>query len=253
MRLKDLQREFLGWLAGGDEEAAARLPLAKGAAHGLGVYQNNYRGALMACLAESFPLVRLWLGEGHFEAAAARHIDRVLPNSWTLDDYALGFPESLTEDYPYDPEVGELALIELALSQAFIAADAVALSCEQMSHVDWERAWLKTIPSLSLLDLQSNAADIWIALADEAPAPAAQWGQCRRPVLIWRQEWMCRLRSLDADEAAMLSALSRNSLAFADLCSIAMARWGEEEGITRIGQYLALWVADGLVSLIEPQ
>ncbi|MGG2339436.1 DNA-binding domain-containing protein, partial [Salmonella enterica] len=90
-----------------DEVAAGRLALSD--RRGLGVYQNNYRGALMACLADSYPQTLRWLGEAAFEASAARHIDRVPPHSWTLDDYALGFPASLASEWPDDREVAELA------------------------------------------------------------------------------------------------------------------------------------------------
>lgn len=247
MRLSEMQGAFLDWLASGDEAAARRLPLAKGAEHGLGVYQNNYRAALMACLADSFPQTLLWLGEGPFEAAAARHIERVPPDSWTLDDYALGFPAGLAEDYPYDPEVAELARIELVLSQVFVAADAVPLAPGAMGAIDWDHARLQTIPALSILSLHSNAEEIWIALADEAPPPPVRWEQEARSVLIWRQGFLCRLRSLDSDEAGLLAYLSGDAPAFADLCRIAVAQWGEQAGIARIGQYLAQWVADGLV------
>jgi len=248
MRLIDLQRDFLGWLASGDDEAAARLPLAD--PRGLRVYQNNYRGALMACLAESFPQTLLWLGEAAFEGAAARHIDRVPPSSWTLDDYARDFPESLCEDYPYDQEVGELARIELALSQTFIAADARPLQLDQMAHVDWDRAILQTIPALVILPLQTNAADIWIALAEDLPPPATQWAKAQSPLLVWRLDALCRLRSIDADEAAMLACMA-DGVPFADLCATAIAQWGEEEGLTRTGQGLSRWVGDGLITVLE--
>lgn len=247
MRLSEMQGAFLGWLASGEDAVMRRLPLAKGAEHGLGVYQNNYRAALMACLADSFPQTLRWLGEGPFEASAARHIERVPPDSWTLDDYALGFPASLAEDYPYDPEVEELARIELVLSQVFVAADAVPLDLAAMGAVDWDNARLQTVPALSILSLHSNAEEIWIALADEAPPPPVRWEQQARPVLIWRQGLLCRLRSLGSDEAGMLGHLSGAGLPFADLCKDAVAQWGEEAGIARIGQYLAQWVADGLV------
>jgi len=251
MRLSELQHNFLDWLASADDAVAARLPLAGDGRDGLAIYQNNYRGNLMACLADSFPHTLLWLGEAAFEAAAARHIDRVPPSSWTLDDYALGFPESLIEDYPYEAEVSELARIELALSQAFIAADAEVLKADQMGDVDWDRAMLQTIPALTILPLRSNADDIWIALAHEAPPPNAQWDETERPVLIWRQEWLCKMRRLNGDEAAMLGYLIGSEVPFADLCARAIGRWGEQDGIARIGQYLGQWVADELVRGVE--
>jgi hypothetical protein len=64
MRLSVLQGDFLAWLASGEQEDAARLPLAD--ARGLAVYQNNYRASLMACLADSFPQCA-WLGEAAFQ------------------------------------------------------------------------------------------------------------------------------------------------------------------------------------------
>jgi len=249
MRLTDLQRDFLGWLASGDDEAAARLPLAD--PRGLRVYQNNYRGALMACLADSFPQTLLWLGETAFEAAAARHIDRVPPSSWTLDDYARDFPESLSEDYPYDQDVGDLARLEQALSEAFIAQDAPALTLAMAGDVDWDQAILHAIPALAILPLRSNAADIWMALADETPPPAGEWSDGPRPVLIWRHEGLCRFRSLPSEEAEALALLIAGGLPFADLCAMLVDTLGEEEGIARAGQGLSRWVGDGLITVLE--
>jgi hypothetical protein len=56
------------------------------------VHQNNYRLQLIACLTESFTYTRGWIGGEAFEAAAAAHIDRVPPSSWTLDAYPRDFP-----------------------------------------------------------------------------------------------------------------------------------------------------------------
>ena len=52
------------------------------------------------------------------------HVARVPPSSWTLDAYPRDFPATLAPLYPDDPEVAELAVLELALAEAFVGADA---------------------------------------------------------------------------------------------------------------------------------
>ena len=251
MRLSALQSGFLSWLASGEEGDVAALPLRR--EQGLAVYQNNYHASLMTCLADTYPQTLAWLGEAEFYAAAARHIDRVVPHSWTLDDYADGFPASLTADYPDESEGGELAQIELALSRAFVAADAIALSPDRMGSVDWDKARLKAIPALSMLSQHSNAADIWMALADGEAPPAAFAQLTPSAILVWRREGLCRLRRLEADEAAMIEMLADGCPSFEDLCQQAMARWGEEQGIITIGQWLSRWVCDGLIVIANAE
>ncbi|HWU04157.1 MAG TPA: DNA-binding domain-containing protein [Novosphingobium sp.] len=249
MRLSALQSGFLGWLVGGDEDQPPNLPLRR--AEGLAVYQNNYRASLMACLAETCPQTMAWMGEADFRAAAARHIDRVPPHSWTLDEYADGLPDSLTAQYPDDREIGDLARIELALSQVFVAADAAAMTPAQMAGIDWGEAWLQAIPALAILSLATNAAEIWMALAEELPPPAAREQREPEAVLVWRVEGICRLRRLDADEAAMLRLLTSGHTRFEHICQQAIARWGEQKGIQAIGQWLARWVVDGLIAVAQ--
>lgn len=247
MRLSTLQKDFLGWLASGDEDAAQSLPLCR--AQGLAVYQNNYRASLMECVAETYPQTLAWMGEADFYAAAARHIDRVPPHSWTLDDYAEGLPASLNEEFPDDSDIGELARIELALSQVFVAADATAIGPAQMADMDWETAWVQTILALVILQQSTNAAEIWMAQVEGRVPPAALEQQEAGAVLVWRMDGICRLRRFDRDEAAILEMLTNEPLPFGKLCELAVARWGEEKGILSIGQWLANWVRDGLIAM----
>ena len=249
MRLSALQSGFLDWLVDGDEDQPPNLPLRR--AEGLAVYQNNYRASLMACLAETYPQTMAWMGEAEFRRVAAHHIDRVLPHSWTLDDYADGLPASLAAEYPDDREIGELARIELALSQTFVAANAAVMMPAQMVGIDWNGAWLQLIPALTILPLNTNAAEIWMALADERRPPVAREQRTPGAVLVWRLEGICRVRQLDADEADMVRRLVGNPTPFGHLCERAVARWGEEKAILAIGQWLARWVGDGLIAAAQ--
>ncbi len=118
MTLAQTQRDFSNWLHGGLTEG--RMLFGESAQAGLGVYRNNFRAQLAGCLEESFERTRQWIGGEAFHEAVVRHVERVSPSSWTLDAYPRDFPATLALLYPDDPEVAQLAKLELALANAFV-------------------------------------------------------------------------------------------------------------------------------------
>lgn len=241
--LIDLQRDMRAWLVAEDMSAAARYGAA--AAPGLRVYQNNYRAQLVACLEESFERTRAWIGDASFLQAVVTHVDRVPPSSWTLDAYARDFPATLALLYPADPEVVELAWLEMALGEAFVARDAAALAADEF-HVDWDRAVLLVTPSLDLSDLTTNAPAIWSALAAGETPPAAAPLPDPGALLVWRQGEAPCFRAIDQYERQALLAL-RAGMSFARLCDAMVETLGEEAGIARTGAMLGQWLGDGLI------
>lgn len=244
MSLHALQQDMRAWLMTGEDRAASRFPA--GALPGLLVYQNNYRAALMACLEESYPRTVAYLGTDAFRAAAARHIDDRPPDSWSLDHYAAHFPPALAAAFPSDPDVAELAMLELALSDAFVGPDCQALDAGELPWIDWDSATVRWVPTARLLAVQTNAADIWSALsAEDASPPDAELRPGR--VLVWRHGETSCFRALDAVEAEFAPILCQG-VGFADLCARLVAQLGEAEGVQRAGSWLGRWVADGLVA-----
>ena len=237
MSLLALQRDFGAFLRDGD---------AADAAPGMRVYQNNYRAQLVACLDDSFARTRAWLGDDAFEAAAIRHILRVPPSSWTLDAYARDFPDTLGWLHPDDPEIAELAWLELALAEAFVGPDVEPLLPPDARNVDWDAAILCFIPTIDLRVVTSNACDLWIALAAGETPPAAAMLDEPHCLIVWRQDLVSRFRLIDARETqAMMRA--RCGLSFADLCAAIVESCGEADGIPLAGFYLGRWLADGLL------
>ena len=244
MGLRALQEDFRAWLISEDEGSVQRLPL--GDRRGLPVYQNNYRGQLMGCLEESYPQTQAWIGSEAFRAIAARHIDAAPPYSWTLDEYAHGFPGTLRQSFPDDPEVVELAALELALGEAFIAEDAEPLTQDDLRSFDWDHAEIRLVPSAAFLSFQTNAEDIWCALDSEETCPQPVVTPQADTIVIWRQDFVCCFQRLEADEAALLPALSIG-LSFAVMCERLVAQRGVAEGIERAGALLARWTQAGLL------
>lgn len=248
MSLLALQRDMRDWLLREDMAAADRIGAAAGP--GLAVYQNNYRTQLVTCLELSFPRTRAWIGEDMFLHAAVHHIDSVPPSSWTLDAYGRDFPTTLARLHADDPEIAEIAGIELALEELFVAADSPAVRLGGLGNVDWDRAVLTFAPSIDLLHLQTNGYVIWSALVDQKEPPAPQYLDMSDIVILWRQGEQCRIRTIDDAELQALLKLRRGTT-FGALCRDIALSLGEEAGMSLVGRWLGLWLSDHMVVAID--
>ena len=241
MTLLALQCDFRDWLKSGGEQQAARFP--ESARAGLAIYQNNYRAQLTDCLEESFPATLAWLGGEAFHAAVVAHVEAAPPSSWTLDLYPRDFPATLRNLYPDDPEVGDIAMIEFALGEAFVANDAPPLALD-LSLVDWDSARFGFVPSLAIYKLATNAPAIWSAIIAGEDPPAATILRKDSAVIVWRTDETCRFRSIDMPESDALSYLSAPGTTFGSFCNSGRAHAEE------IGQWLSQWIADGIIAQI---
>jgi hypothetical protein len=245
--LAALQRDFRSWLTVEAADAAARF--GESAQSGLAVYLNNYRGQLMACLTEGFPAVRAWLGDAAFDAAAAAHIDRRPPHSWTLDAYAIEFPDTLDALYPEDPEVAEIARLERDLSLACVGRDGGVLSLAAMANIDWDGAILAAVATFSLLSVTTNAAAIWSAINSEQPPPAAVILDEPAVIAIWRKQYSPTFRTLDSVEARAILMVA-DGRTFGEICAAVVHEVGEVDGPRAAGKLMGRWIAEGMIGSI---
>ncbi|HEV7775549.1 MAG TPA: DNA-binding domain-containing protein [Luteibacter sp.] len=244
MMLIELQRDFRAWLVSASDDAAMRL--ADGELAGLSVYQNNYRAQLVGCLEQAFPHTRTWMGEEAFLTAAITHIDNRPPHAWTLDAYAAGFDDTLATLFPERPDLHELAWIEFALAEAFVAPDAGPLSAETLASIDWDSARLRLTPSFMSLVATTNAESIWSALWEGSAAPEGEMLDEAAGLIVWRRGFVSCLRRVDALESDALLQLRRDG-SFASLCEMLVERLGDTDGIARAGALLAHWLGSELI------
>lgn len=243
MSLLALQRDMRDWLDQGTEDCAARFPAS--ARSGLGIYQNNYRTQLAGCLEESFPITLAWLGDEAFHKAIMTHVETVPPSSWTLDRYPRGFPETLRRLHADDPEVHDLANLELALAEAFVAPDAPILAAD-FTRIDWDQAILSFVPSLAFHPLSTNAPAIWSAIVEGTPPqPAAELSDTAT-LMVWRSAETCRFRAIESHEREALRFLARCEGRFRSLCE----ELGETK-VAQVGQWLGHWISEGLITSIS--
>lgn len=245
MSLLDLQRDMRAWLAREDAAAAERLG-GTDIAPGLRVHQNNFRVQLATCLEDSFARTCDWIGGEDFHQAVVAHVERVSPSSWTLDAYPRDFPATLGLLHPADPEIAELAWIDLALAKAFAGPDAVPLAPAELGEVDWDHAILHLTPTLDLTDLATNSTAIWSALAEGAEPPPLQLLPEMGAILVWREGEAARFRAIGQLELQALLSV-RAGLPFSGLCATLVEELGEQAGVAWAGQLLGQWLADGLI------
>ncbi|MBN8820170.1 MAG: putative DNA-binding domain-containing protein [Sphingomonas sp.] len=246
MRLAELQRDFCACLTA--EGLASFGPWAR---TGLAVYQNNYRAQLAACLEESFEKTRQWIGSEAFHEAVVTHVERIPPSNWTLDAYPRDFPETLAMLYPIDPEVAELASLELALAEAFVGPDSAKLTAELIANTNWDHARLIFAPTLEILTLTTNTLAIWTALAEDSLPPMSALLPAEGAMIVWRDGEVPRFRAIDAAELRGILTI-KSGTTFADLCAAMVEHAGEAEGVTQAGVWLGEWLKDGmLVDIIE--
>lgn len=240
MRLHDLQRDFSRILRGNDDTISLN-----GA--GIDIYRNNYRAQLHATLADTFGHLHRWLGETKFRRAADFHIDRSPPHSWTLDAYGQDFPETLRALFPLDAEVFELAWLELAMADAFVAADADPVGLEQLAQVDWNRARLRFVPSLRLGEAATNAWAIWEALESDVSPPASAILSTAHGYIVWRRSLVSQFRVADAVQYRAISALHAG-MSFSEVCEVLAAELGENGAATAAAELLRGLIDDQLIA-----
>lgn len=246
MSLLALQQDFRAWLHVGRLPSDSRF---SGAAAGLEVYQNNFRGQIIACLDESFPVTRAWLGDDDFRTAIVAHVAETPPSSWSLDHYADAFPAALSRLHAADPEVAELAMLELALGQALVASDADPVTARDLVNVNWDIARIHLSPSLRLIPLTTNAPAIWLALNAEVAPPSVTPLPRSGELIVWRFEESSRFRTTDESEADALRQV-QNGMNFGALCA-ELSSTGRHDPATVAGGWLAQWLSDGLIVQIE--
>ena len=248
MTLAAWQQDFRSWLTDASEEAARRV--GADASRGLSVYQNNYRGQLIECLEHSFPQVRTLLGEDAFLHAAVTHINHHPPHAWTLDAYAYGFGDTLSVLFPHNPDIHELAWIENALAEAFVAHDAQPLPLDALASVDWDAARLRFAPSLRHRPATTNADSIWSALSANTEAPESEMLDEPGGLIVWRRQFVSCLKRVDAVEYEALLHLQENA-SFATLCDLLVERLGDADGVAKAGALLAGWLGSELIVGVE--
>lgn len=196
-----------------------RAPAAADEPLGLTIYRGTYLAQKRACLADTFPRTAALAGDG-FAALCDDFIAAHPAQSWSLDHYPAGFAPWLAAQGA-DGAWVDLARLEWAQAQAFVAPDAAVLTVADLGTVDWEAAQLALAPGAQVLPMRAET------------------------MLVWRCGHDVYLRPLAPGEAI----LAAPGFTFGAVCAASVAAHGEADGIARAGALLAQWAHEGVLVL----
>lgn len=252
--LKELQESFQAGILAGDDAILGEVKdsaLEERTAL-FGVYRNAYVARLAEILGNDYEQVHAYLGDAGFARLVKAYIGANPSNQRSARWFGRHLPEFAQTTMPFanHREVGEIAALEKALSDAFDGPDAAPLSIAELAAVpteDWPRLIFQPHPTAIRLTFDTNAAEIWSALKSETAPPSPARLPEPQAILVWRQEFMARFRPLDAEEAMMWNEAVKG-VRFGVLCEMVATFAGEDEAELRAATYLRGWIDLGLLA-----
>lgn len=261
MPLADLQRRFLGYLAGdGDgQDHADALDDIRGSRDlapddRLAIYRNSYHQRLIGALREDSPMLRHLLGDEQFDALALGYIAAHPSKTPNLRWYGEGLPAWLAraDDYARYPLLAELAEWERLLRQAFDGPDHAVLTLQHLQTLpasDWPLLALRLVPTAALHRQRFNTTAIWQALKAGTEPPEQVLLDEPAVWVIWRKDLQTLYRSVSPEEQPLLDSVS-DGTNFADLCANLVGLSEEEIPGKALG-WLQHWIGEGLLRSVE--
>ena len=143
------------------------------------VYRNNVAASLTEALVAGFPVIQKLLGDRFFRAMAGVYLRASPPSSPVLMTYGASFPAFLEGFAPvaHLPYLADTARLELALREAYHAADAAPLDPAALDTPALMGAVLTLAPAVRLVASPYPIHAIWRANTEAGAPPAAGGAQ----------------------------------------------------------------------------
>jgi hypothetical protein len=234
--LSGLQSAFKRYLLAGDneEDLAAQVARLAGvpAETRLDVYRNAYYVRLEQALARDFSALRAVVGDEAFGRLSAGYL-----TAHPSTQPSLRFLGQRLQDWlrraREEPALADLAALEWAVLHAFDAPDAPALTVARFEGIpaeQWPGLRLTLHPSVSLLALETNAREIWLAVRRGDPLPALQ--PTKERLVVWRGENGPQVEGVGAGGYALVAAFVKGS-SFASACET-LAELADADDVPRL-------------------
>lgn len=216
-----------------------------------GVYRETYVLRLEEALESDYPVLRAYVGPEAFNDLVAAYLERWPSRSYTLNRLGDHLPEFLADqaELPDNAFLADLARFELDVTDAFDAADAKALTVEEVGAVnpeDWEHAGLQPIPALRLRRFTYPVGKFKEAYRDELDTPALTPEPTR--LAVYRRNFKVFWLNLDEPGFHLLSALAQGrplGAAIEDAC----LQFNLDEN--RLFALFQEWISEGLFHRVK--
>jgi hypothetical protein len=211
----------------------------------LRVYAHAYWSRIAGALAADFPKLRALLGAEAFDALVVPYLRAHPTRHPSLREAGLHLARFLDEQGRTAP--ADLARLERARLEAFDGPDPAAggrgvLSRDHVAALppeDFPRLPLRLVPASALVELSTNADEIWDAIERDQPPPDEAAAPCA--VLVWRRDLAVIHRTLEADEAPALRRVARGAT-FEEICEVLAEAAPGAEVVPRALELLLRWL-----------
>lgn len=215
------------------------------------VYHEGYRRRLAEFISNDYPTLREHLGDESLGALVEEYIGCTPSRDRNARWYASRLPDFMEsrDGWRHNHLACDLARLELALLDAFDAADADAIGVEALARIaesEWPTLQLHFHPSLRILDLGSGAAARY-AFLNAKSKEIPPLGDGREGIGVWRFNGDVFHRTLDADETLALTNLLHGA-SFAVTCAEFTESRVDGDIVARIAGFMAQWFAEGMVT-----
>jgi hypothetical protein len=147
-----------------------------------------------------------------------------------------------------NPEILELADLELALNFALNAPDERLLSVQEFDRLptaNREAVFFNVVSSAQILIFKQNTTSIWSAMKCEERPPKPHLLDEPQNLLVWRQGDAPRFRLLGSDEAFLFALISQKT----NLRSALLQMNSETANAEELLNYVRGWVEAELIRL----
>ncbi|HVY44813.1 MAG TPA: DNA-binding domain-containing protein [Minicystis sp.] len=259
--LRDLEVWMVSAITGADADAAdAHRVLLDGprqaARDRFDVYRHGYKGRLVDCLRDDYPVLAEALGDARFEALGEAYVDRHPSRSPNLNVFGRHLAAFVREaDVAGLDEVrgfaADLAALEWALVEVLHAETPPPLDAGALAAVPadaWDRARLVPSDAARLLHFDYPVNAFYQATRGDGAMPAIPGAEAthvvayRKELTLWRQE-------LTPPMAALLEGLFAALPLATALASVDVATL--PQGAASIGAWFREWTAAGLFARVE--
>lgn len=236
-----------------DAPVAGAAPLVRGGAltpeARVSIYAEQYWLRLRDVLRSEFEHVRAVLGDDDFDVLAARYVGAHPSTHYSLNWLGQHL-EAFLRSRPVDgaPFLADLAALEFARSQAFIAADTPIAEAAELLRITpetAERARFTLARSVRVLRLAHDVRPLFRALAEGRAWSSVDVAMAPTCLVVFRQGFTVFHDGVSTEEAHALELAARGA-SLAELCG-AFSERGAEAAFTAI----ASWVNEGLVATID--
>ncbi|MCB1828235.1 MAG: putative DNA-binding domain-containing protein [Coxiellaceae bacterium] len=252
--LRELQENFQSYIIEGNPAVINQISDFErlSAQQRADLYKTSYQLRLLEIMENDFSGLYAMMGKEAFEKMGRAYIDSYPSNHFNILYFDRHFSKFLSTYEFAKPIYIEMADFEWLLGQALMAADAPQLTVNDLAKVppeQWGGMRLTFHPSTRLIDLFTNAPEIWKAQSANEPVPKVSYHRTATTWLVWRYDLHAYFLSLNAHQAWMFTAFQAGH-DFEYICN-GLTEWMAEE---EVAQFAALtlrdWFSEGIISEI---